>query len=200
MAESFETKQDQLETVNSHLNVLSMRDPLSNLLNRRALEAALQEAWRDTQRQQIPLALMMIDIDRFKQFNDRYGHLEGDDCLRRIGAVLNTLAANYSGVAARYGGEEFAFVLPHTSAKDALEIGEVVRLAIQGLGPAHQNNSAGVVTASIGLKMSNAHGVNRIEKLIAGPDQNLYSAKHQGRNLVVNDARFRTVVTEKLAS
>ena len=200
MAESFETKQDKLETVNSHLNVLSMRDPLSNLLNRRALETALEEAWRDTQRQQIPLALMMIDVDRFKQFNDCYGHLEGDDCLRKIGGVLNTVANAYDGVAARYGGEEFAFVLPHTSGKTALEVAEVVRLGIQGLSIKHEGNSARVVTVSIGLKLSSAHGVNRVAKLVAAADENLYSAKHQGRNRVVNDSRFKTAVVEKLAS
>lgn len=199
MADAFETRQEHLETVNSHLNVLSMRDPLSNLLNRRALDAALEEAWRDAQRKRIPLALMMIDVDRFKQFNDRYGHIEGDHCLRKIGVVLNTIAKAYDGYAARYGGEEFAFVLPFTSAGRALEVAEFIRLAIQGLAIEHADSSGGCVTVSIGLKMSNANGVSRLEKLIAGADENLYAAKHQGRNLVVNDQRFKTVISPALA-
>lgn len=201
MAEKFEGREDSLQFANSELNVLSSRDPLTGLMNRRALDAALDSAWKEASHKKAPLAFVMIDIDRFKQFNDTYGHIEGDECLRRIGAVLNKIADFHSALAARFGGEEFVIVFPFVSGIDALGLAEFVRLAIQGMNIPHVGNDVGYVTASLGLKMSNATGVSTIAKLVRGADENLYVAKKLGRNQVVNDARWtsRFLADEKTA-
>ena len=131
MAEKFEGREDSLQLANSELNVLSSRDPLTGLMNRRALDAALDLAWKEASHKKAPIAFVMIDIDRFKQFNDTYGHIEGDECLRRLGGVLNKIADFHSALAARFGGEEFVIVFPFVSGVDALGLAEFVRLAIQ---------------------------------------------------------------------
>ncbi len=201
MAEKFESREDKLQFANSELNVLSSRDPLTGLMNRRAMDIAVDLAWKEASRNKAPMAFIMIDIDRFKQFNDTYGHVEGDECLRRIGTVLNKIADFHSALAARFGGEEFVIVFPFVSGIDALELAEFVRLAIQGLKIPHSANESGFVTASLGLKMSNATGVSTVAKLVRGADENLYVAKKLGRNQVVNDARWtsRFLVDEKVA-
>ena len=201
MAEKFEGREDSLQFANSELNVLSSRDPLTGLMNRRALDAALDLAWKEASHKKAPIAFVMIDIDLFKQFNDTYGHVEGDECLRRLGAVLNKIADFHSALAARFGGEEFVIVFPFVSGIDALGLAEFVRLAIQGLNIPHSGNAGGCVTASLGLKMSNATGVSSIAKLVRGADENLYVAKKLGRNQVVNDGRWtsRFLADEKTA-
>lgn len=201
MAEKYEGREDKLQSANSELNVLSSRDPLTGLMNRRALDVAVDLAWKEASSKKAPMAFVMIDIDRFKQFNDAYGHIEGDECLRRIGALLNKIADFHSALAARYGGEEFVIVFPFVSGVDALELAEFVRLAIQGLNIPHSGNGSGLVTASLGLKMSNATGVSTVAKLVRGADENLYVAKKLGRNQVVNDARWtsRFLAEEKVA-
>ena len=112
MAAKFEDREDSLKFANTELNALSSRDPLTGLMNRRALDAALDLAWKESSHKKAPLAFVMIDIDRFKQFNDTYGHVEGDECLRRVGLVLNKIADFHSALAARFGGEEFVIVFP----------------------------------------------------------------------------------------
>ncbi|MEW6769586.1 MAG: GGDEF domain-containing protein [Pseudomonadota bacterium] len=201
MAEKFEGREDSLVFANTELNLLSSRDALTGLMNRRAMDVSLDLAWKETLHKKAPIAFVMIDIDRFKQFNDSYGHTAGDDCLRRIGAVLNKIADFHSAIAARYGGEEFVIIFPSISAIDALGLAEFVRLAIQGLNIPHKENVGGLVTASLGLKMSNATGVSSIAKLVSGADENLYVAKRLGRNQTVNDARWtsRFLVDQKIA-
>ena len=127
---------------------------------------------------------MMIDVDHFKLFNDTYGHPEGDACLSRIGETLAGLAAATSGFAARYGGEEFCLLLPDTDTNRALEIGEMVRAAVQNLAIPHATSSHLAVTVSVGVAgVKPSEAVNPGD-LLEAADASLYVAKRNGRNAV----------------
>ena len=131
------------------------------------------------------LALLMIDVDHFKLYNDTYGHPEGDACLTRIGEALAGIAAETMGFAGRYGGEEFCLLLPNTSAQKALEIGETVRAAVQDLGLPHATSSHQTVTVSVGVAATLPSDAQTPGDLIEAADAALYAAKHRGRNTVV---------------
>jgi diguanylate cyclase (GGDEF)-like protein len=126
----------------------------------------------------------MLDVDHFKMFNDRFGHLAGDECLRRVAAAVAGTVLRPGDVVGRYGGEEFCMVLPDTMAAGAVHIAEQARLAIQALGiPAARDGD--VVTASLGVATRLADSGLSHEGLLALADQALYSAKKSGRNRVV---------------
>jgi diguanylate cyclase (GGDEF)-like protein len=131
------------------------------------------------------LSLLMIDVDHFKLYNDTYGHPEGDACLTKLGETLSGIAADTLGFASRYGGEEFCLLLPNTTASRALEIGEMVRTAVQSLGLLHTTSSHQVVTASVGVACTKPSITQRPGDLIEAADAALYAAKHRGRNTVV---------------
>jgi diguanylate cyclase (GGDEF)-like protein len=132
-----------------------------------------------------PVALLMIDIDRFKQFNDSYGHPEGDACLRAVGAAIARIAGEVGGFAARYGGEEFAVLLPGADAERAMQAGELVRAGIEALGVPHRGSLAGHVTASVGVASVVPGAGGDPAMLIEAADHGLYAAKRRGRNAVV---------------
>ena len=127
----------------------------------------------------------MIDVDHFKLYNDTYGHPEGDACLTRLGEALSGIAAETIGFAGRYGGEEFCLLLPNTDPQRAVEIGEMVRAAVQELAMPHCTSSHQQVTVSVGVAATRPNAGLQPGDLIEAADAALYAAKHRGRNTVV---------------
>jgi diguanylate cyclase (GGDEF)-like protein len=166
-------------------------DMLSGLANRRGFQSRLDFEWLKAEQYGGELALMMIDVDHFKLFNDTYGHPEGDACLSRLGETLAGIAANTMGFAGRYGGEEFCLLLPDTDAARALEIGEMARAAIQNLAMPHCTSSHQTVTVSVGVAATRPNDAQRPGDLVEAADAALYAAKHRGRNTVVEHGFVR---------
>ena len=131
MAAQLGQRERELVATNDRLTVIASIDMLSGLANRRGFQSRLDFEWMKAQQYDGELSLMMIDVDHFKLFNDTYGHPEGDACLSRLGETLAGIAAETMGFAGRYGGEEFCLLLPNTDADRALQIGEMVRSAVQ---------------------------------------------------------------------
>jgi len=160
------------------------RDPLTNLFNRRYLDSTLEREMARCQREGKSLALIMVDIDHFKKFNDCYGHLAGDTCLKAVAQALQGSAKRAGDLAARYGGEEFSLVLPDTDLEDARRLAEALREAVQALGVSHAMAPAGVVTISVGLAVMTGAAHDNADQLTRAADQALYYAKWGGRNRV----------------
>jgi diguanylate cyclase (GGDEF)-like protein len=137
------------------------------------------------------LSLLMIDVDHFKLFNDTYGHPEGDACLTRLGETLSGIAAETMGFAGRYGGEEFCLLMPNTDQARAMEIGEMVRAAVEGLAMPHATSSYQTITVSVGVACTRPNNTQQPGDLIEAADAALYAAKHRGRNAVVEHAFVR---------
>lgn len=165
---------------------LALLDGLTNISNRRYLEAFLRQEWQRASRAHIPLALIMLDIDHFKEFNDLYGHQAGDDCLRLIAHTLHNFAHRAGDMAARYGGEEFALVLSNTEMPEAARIAEDVRASIQALGICHEaSRFEQRLTVSLGLGVVHPPEGTSIFNLVSLADKALYAAKAAGRNCVM---------------
>jgi diguanylate cyclase (GGDEF)-like protein len=160
------------------LQDLSQRDPLTGLANRRALDAQLEALCENRER----FAVIMVDVDAFKAFNDCYGHAIGDDCLRRVAAMLRASLRRTSDQIARIGGEEFAVVLPQTSVEDARIIAERMRIAVSNLRIPHARSPERVVTISAGVSGSSAPA--SAAEMFSDADRVLYRAKSLGRNRV----------------
>jgi len=174
-----------LERLNGELETLASEDGLTGLSNRRRFDAALNQEFHRAMRNRSSLALIMIDVDRFKQFNDLYGHPAGDECLRRIGGVLKKVPARASDMAARYGGEEMSVLLPDTDAAGAYVIAERVRAEVEALAVPHKANPGGVVTISAGVAaMRPTLQAPDALSLVQRADRALYAAKAKGRNSV----------------
>ena len=184
MARSLAAREEELRIANAHLEELASIDGLSGLPNRRSFDAALSAEWRRAKTGQ-PLAMLMIDVDHFKPFNDRHGHVEGDECLRLIGEVIGIAAAKQSYFGARYGGEEFALLLPNTGARVAIETAEQLRRKVEDLRIAHAEAPAGLVTISIGVALLEPKRQQDTQVLVEAADAALYAAKRGGRNMVV---------------
>jgi diguanylate cyclase (GGDEF)-like protein len=175
----------ELELANQQLELLSVTDPLTQLANRRRFDDYLLAEWHRACRLQQPLGLMMIDVDWFKDYNDCYGHLQGDECLRQIGNLLKLGARRATDLAARFGGEEFTLVVPHADHLYLRQQAELIRLAFASLNIPHQASPLGRVTVSIGVAAMIPTAEQMPELLIERADQALYQAKKQGRNQVV---------------
>ena len=167
---------------------MAFLDGLTGIENRRSFDAALEKEWKSMQRSQKPLSLILLDVDHFKAFNDNYGHLCGDDCLRTIARTVRSGARRPEDVVARYGGEEIAVLLPHTGLTSAARLAGNLCSSVEQLGISHRRNDArGVVTMSGGV--STAQGVRagdvaRANSLVLAADSALYEAKRLGRNRV----------------
>src|SRR5450830_700403 len=182
---SLREARDSLNALNATLQRLALEDGLTGLANRRHFDLALQEELSRATRNASSLALIMIDVDRFKQYNDMYGHAAGDECLRQIGRAVKNVSRRSGDLAARYGGEELAVLLPNTDLAAALEIAENLRHTIDALKIAHAGNPVGNVTVSAGIDaLMPARAEHLPETLIRQADQALYQAKKQGRNQV----------------
>ncbi len=168
----------------NELKRLAQTDSLTGLPNRRRLDEAQSEEWRRAARTGMPLSLLLIDADRFKSYNDLYGHRRGDQVLIAIAGVLRTGAQRAGDLPARQGGEEFAVLLPGVAQPAAVAIAERLRAAVQALTIAHAGNEAGVVTVSIGVACSRPAAGQPVAELFEAADRALYRAKDAGRNRV----------------
>ena len=177
---------DRLREANGRLEQISHQDGLTGLGNRRLFDLLLLREISNARRDRRPLSLLLGDIDHFKAFNDTYGHVAGDDCLRRVGAALRDCCHRGTDVAARYGGEEFAFILPDTPEAGAHAVATSVLHAVQALGIEHGHSSAAsYVTMSMGLHTIIPEDSTTASAIIARADEALYDAKRAGRNRVV---------------
>jgi diguanylate cyclase (GGDEF)-like protein/PAS domain S-box-containing protein len=175
----------RLAAANDVLQGLAERDGMTGLSNRRHFDELRGLEFARARREGLPLGLVMADVDHFKGFNDRYGHLAGDDCLRRVSAAIVGALRRPADRAARYGGEEIAVLLPGTDREGAVVIAERIRGAVQALRIAHAGSAFGIVTISAGASaLMPAEGSVVADDLVAMADQALYRAKAAGRNRV----------------
>lgn len=182
---SLREARDSLNELNATLQRLALEDGLTGLANRRHFDLALQEELSRATRNASSLALILIDVDRFKQYNDLYGHAAGDECLRQIGRAVKAVPRRTGDLAARYGGEELAVLLPGADVATALQIAEELRGKIAALNITHAGNPIGNVTVSAGIDaLTPAREGDLPETLIRQADLALYQAKNQGRNRV----------------
>jgi len=172
----------ELERVNTELASQARRDSLTGLANRRHFDEVLREAWARALVGGWPIAVLMIDVDHFKQFNDCYGHQRGDVCLRDVATAISDSLFHPDDVAARYGGEEFAVVLPRTSTDNAARVAERIRAAVLNLRRPHMTSPHGVVTVSVGVAAAYPVVQGNSEAVVKAADEALYLSKNEGRN------------------
>ncbi|MCS0588876.1 diguanylate cyclase [Massilia norwichensis] len=175
---------DTLEQQNQALKTLAESDGLTGLANRRLFEEALAGELARARRAGTSFALILCDVDFFKKYNDRYGHVGGDDCLRRVAAAIAAGARRPGDLAARYGGEEFAVLLPDTTLEGARTVAEAIRTTIAGLAIEHADSPAGRVGMSLGV-VAGTPGAEAGSAWIEAADRLLYEAKSGGRDQVV---------------
>ena len=182
---------------NARLEQALQTDVLTALSNRRAFDAALAAEWRRAQREQTPMSLLMVDIDCFKGFNDRYGHPAGDSCLRAVAGALASQAYRPADMAARIGGEEFGILLPVTDAHGAMQVAERLRASVAALLILHPGSGTGTVTVSVGAATIYPFSPDAAAShLVSTADRALYRAKEAGRNRVCGgDATVLDLVT-----
>lgn len=181
-----EQAEKELLAAKNKLEALAHVDGLTNIPNRRFFDERLATEWRRARRAQTPLAVLMIDIDFFKQYNDHNGHGAGDECLKQVAAVLAKALVRPADLIARYGGEEFVALLPETGLEGLEQTAERLRSAVTGLAIAHPHSQAAAhVTISLGgALMVPPPDDGESAALLAAADAMLYSAKKQGRNRV----------------
>lgn len=174
-----------LEEANRILHSLSSYDGLTGISNRRYFDAEIKNEWERAARYGRPLSVILFDIDYFKQYNDIYGHLAGDDCLKQITRALKTLFKRVGDIFARYGGDEFVAVLPETGLDGAEVVAELLRENVESLSIQHDGSKvSGNVTVSVGVAATVPVAGDLPESLIGAADKALYRAKQQGRNRV----------------
>ncbi|MDE3105801.1 MAG: diguanylate cyclase [Acidobacteriota bacterium] len=169
-------------------------DGLTGIANRRRMEEVLEAEWERAVRNAAPLSLLVIDVDYFKRYNDFYGHLQGDTCLREVAQLAARMVHRSNELLARYGGEEFVAILPGTTSEDAQRLAERVRLAIERKGLPHSGNPHHCVTVSIGCATRWPASSDARDTLFTAADHALYRAKSGGRN------RVEVAESESLAS
>jgi len=162
-------------------------DGLTQIANRLKFETVLVDEWHRALRMEGYLAVLMIDIDYFKALNDTYGHLAGDQVLKQVAATIDKLAKRASDFVARYGGEEFVVILPNTKLQEALLIAETIRRAIEALAIENKNTTLGQITISLGAAATIPSATMQPMQLIDKADQQLFLAKHNGRNQVQSE-------------
>ena len=172
---------DERKKAEGALARLAWIDGLTGIANRRQFDDALEREWSVTLRRSTALALLMIDVDHFKDYNDRYGHQGGDEVLRTIAATI-TGSVRPSELGARYGGEEFAVIAPGIDLAGAFKLAERIRAAIAALALPHAGSRDGIVTVSIGVASVSPPSQLDARTLLASADRALYEAKHSGRN------------------
>ncbi len=177
--------EDKLINLQKELEALSFKDGLTGIANRRMFDFRLDTEWASARRSNQPLSLIVLDIDFFKQYNDRYGHVHGDKCLISIGQTLNLAAARPKDIAARLGGEEFVLLLPETDENAALKVAKRCQRLIEKLKIPHEASSISQsLTASIGVGTIIPTTEMEPENFIQAVDKLLYAAKQKGRNRI----------------
>lgn len=175
--------QKELEAKNSELERLSSLDGLTGIANRRIFDEFIRREWLRAARDGSSIALILIDIDHFKKYNDGYGHQGGDDCLRKVARTLAATVKRPGDLVARYGGEEFVVVMPGTDRDGAAKIAEALRSGVDGMNLPHQySTTADHVTISLGGASMLPNAESSPEELIAKADEALYRSKELGRN------------------
>ncbi|MBN2866228.1 MAG: GGDEF domain-containing protein [Thiotrichales bacterium] len=173
----------QIKQLNKKLEALSFQDGLTGVFNRRKLDQDLSIEWNRAIRQRMPLTLIMIDIDFFKQYNDFYGHIKGDEALKQVAQALSHMTQRASEITCRYGGEEFVLLLPDTNQSQAQQIAQKILEAVQNLNIAHQKSTVSeVLTISVGSCTFVPTQAMQSSELFQCADQQLYLAKQSGRN------------------
>ncbi|MFB2938541.1 diguanylate cyclase domain-containing protein [Aerosakkonemataceae cyanobacterium BLCC-F154] len=176
----------KLQAANQELKRLATIDGLTQLANRRYFDQYLQVEWRRNRREKTPLALILLDVDYFKFYNDTYGHIAGDDCLKKIALTIKKLVRRPGDLVARYGGEEFAIILPQTDINGAMKIAEIINQKIKQLAILHRNSEVSqYVTVSLGISCMIPNLQTSYLELLTLADQALYHAKEQGRDRLV---------------
>lgn len=174
-----------LKESNRKLEALSATDGLTGISNRRAFDLAMAEEWGCAARLGQSIALIILDVDLFKYYNDHYGHVQGDDCLRKVAQLLNATAQRAGDMVARYGGEEFVVLLPGSDAASAMHMAISICKALENMALPHLLSPYQVVTISAGVAASSPGATDSAQALVEMADQALYMAKKQGRNQAV---------------
>ncbi|OPX55623.1 diguanylate cyclase (GGDEF) domain-containing protein [Oceanospirillum multiglobuliferum] len=176
-----------LHEVTKQLKHISQTDELTDIANRRHFDHEFDQEWKRTRREQQPISLVLFDLDFFKQYNDHYGHLQGDECLINISELIKSVISRPGDLFARFGGEEFVLLLPNTPIEGAMKIAEECRQLVESISIPHQKSSISeVVTISAGVYTLIPNGEIDRDQMLDLTDQALYLAKEQGRNRVVN--------------
>ncbi len=184
LATLVEERTQALAAANSKLEALSNSDGLTGIANRRYFDLMLTQEWKRAQRTGEHLALLMVDVDLFKDYNDRYGHVAGDGCLQALAHALELGGRRAGELVARYGGEEFAVLLPNTSGPEAMDAARRIQQAIWSLKLAHAETRPGIVTVSLGAASLVPSREHTPEDLVRIADAALYRAKAAGRDCV----------------
>jgi diguanylate cyclase (GGDEF)-like protein len=174
----------QLAIVNQELHRLATLDGLTQVANRRRFDDYLAQEWRRHSRSKLSLSLILCDIDYFKQYNDTYGHITGDDCLKQIAQEMYRTVKRVTDLVARYGGEEFAVILSNTNIDGAVCVAQDIQKAVYSLRIPHGYSMSGYVTLSLGVACLIPISQQSQDVLIAMADKALYEAKEKGRNRV----------------
>ncbi len=173
----------ELERLLKEVNQLSFQDGLTGIANRRMFDQTLDREWKRAQRDRTPLSMIMLDIDYFKQYNDYFGHLQGDECLKQIAKALSGVTKRAIDLIGRYGGDEFVVLLPETNKKQSIQLAEQCFSAVKRLKlPQKPSIVSDVVTVSAGVSTSNPLKEISSSTLIEAADKLLYQAKKKGRN------------------
>lgn len=179
--------EEKLAKLQKELEELSFKDGLTGVANRRMFDSIMQVEWTSARRNAQPLSIIMFDIDYFKQYNDLYGHLQGDECLKQVARLLESAAARSRDFFARYGGEEFVMVLPETDANSAATVAERCRKLIFKEQIPHQASLVSqMLTVSMGTATLVPSAEHKLSDFIDSADRQLYRAKEGGRNCVVH--------------
>lgn len=177
--------EQKLIVLQKELEELSFKDALTGVYNRRMFDSVMEVEWANAKRNRQPLSLLMLDIDYFKQYNDFYGHIHGDECLKRVAKELNKVATRSRDFFARFGGEEFIIVLPETDEKAARMIAERCRsLIFKAQIPHEKSLVSQMLTVSIGVSTIIPIHSDEAINFIAAVDRQLYQAKETGRNRI----------------
>ncbi len=180
-----EEANQKLAEFNQELKRLALMDGLTQLANRRCFDDYLDREWKRLKREQLPLSLILCDIDFFKAYNDTYGHQAGDECLKQVAQILEQCARRPADLVARYGGEEFAMILPNTTVEGATEVAERVQALLKAKQIIHQGSKGSSwLTISLGINTIIPDENASIESLIDEADKALYQAKLDGRNKI----------------
>jgi diguanylate cyclase (GGDEF)-like protein/PAS domain S-box-containing protein len=181
--------EEELLELHKQLEQLSFQDGLTGLANRRMFDSSLEKEWTAAQRHIKPISLIMLDIDFFKQYNDVYGHIQGDQCLKTIASLLVNTKIRPRDVIARFGGEEFAIILPETDQNAAKILAERFRKLILDQKIPHQGSEISeFITVSIGVGTIMPTRQDKVSDFIAEVDKSLYKAKFNGRNMTMVNA------------
>jgi diguanylate cyclase (GGDEF)-like protein/PAS domain S-box-containing protein len=185
--------EEELQRAFLMVEALAGADGLTGIANRRRFDEVLDREWRRAQRDRSPCSLLLVDVDHFKNYNDIYGHISGDQCLRSAAETIANVLHRPADLLARYGGEEFAVILPDTDSDGAVAIAEQIRAAVESLQIPNQGNPHGVVTLSVGCATQVPGQDAEPSKLVQAADSALYQAKSRGRNRVEVEPQHTTV-------